>query len=193
MLLLFVGLVSLALLGVAGTGLRSPAEVEPVSTADSLPPWPAPVDPAAGERAAGLTVLPAEGVVQHIHSHLDILVNGSAVPVPANLGIDVRRGLYAELHTHADSGVLHIESSDKNARFVLGQLFTEWNVQLDATHLGGLEAGNGHQLYVYLDGGPYSGDPAAIRLADQQEIVLAYGSRPPTTVPASFDFKHHPV
>ncbi len=164
-----------------------------VPAAQTLPPWPAPTDPAAGEQAAGLTVLPGEGVRQHIHAHLDIEVDGQAVTVPEHLGIDVRRGLYAELHTHADSGVLHVESRDPAARFYLGQLFTEWGVRLNADQLGALNAGDGRRLYVYVDGQRVTGDPARIRLRDHQEILLAFGTEPPTDVPASFDFVKTPT
>lgn len=164
-----------------------------VSADQTLPPWPAPTDPAAGERAAGLTVLPGEGVRQHIHAHLDIEVDGQAVTVPEHLGIDVRRGLYAELHTHADSGVLHVESKDPSASFYLGQLFTEWEVKLSADQLGGLSAGEGRRLYVYVNGERVYGDPARIRLHDHQEILLAFGAEPPTDVPSSFDFAKTPT
>ena len=118
----------------------------------ALPPWPAPTDPEAGIQAAGLVANPMEGAVQHFHAHLDILVDGQPVVVPAYLGIDQRRGQYAELHTHDDSGILHVESGSTSLTFTLGQLFTEWGVKLDANDLGGLAAGNGKQLRAYVDG-----------------------------------------
>ena len=183
--------VAVAVTDVEGSSVGTPWRS--VGSTQTLPPWPAPKDPALGEHAARLTVLPGEGVTQHIHAHLDIVVDGATVSVPEHLGIDVRRGLYAELHTHADSGVLHIESADRHARFGLGQLFTEWGVRLDAHHLGALSAGGGRQLYVFVNGKPVSGDPARIRLADHQEIVLAFGTEPPADVPASFDFAATPT
>lgn len=183
--------VTVAVSEVEGSSVGTPWRS--VGSTQTLPPWPAPKDPALGERAAGLTVLPGEGVTQHIHAHLDIVVDGATVSVPEHLGIDVRRGLYAQLHTHADSGVLHIESADRNARFGLGQLFTEWGVRLDANHLGALSSADGRRLYVFLNGGEVRGDPARIRLADHQEIVLAYGTQPPAEVPASFDFAATPT
>ena len=195
---------AVALLAVAGVNLAgSPAaETESISTADN-PPWPAPVDPASGERAAGLTVLPAEGVVQHLHVHLDILVDGSAVSVPANIGIDVRRQLYAERHTHADSGVLHVEFSDPKGNLHPRSAVHRMGCAVGVRALG--RAGRGQRTsasrlrlglglgLVYVDGRPISGDPAATRLVDQQEIVLAFGSRPPASVSSTFDFKHHPL
>ncbi|SEP74423.1 hypothetical protein [Microlunatus flavus] len=160
---------------------------------ERLPPWPAPADPAVGVRAAGLDAAPSEGVVQHFHVHLDVLVDGRPVPVPANLGIDVQRQLYAELHTHADSGVVHAEAADPDTAFTLGQLFVEWGVRLDERHLGGLQSGGGKRLWAFVDGRPLDGDPAALRLVDHQEIVLAFGPEPPSPVPSGFDFVAHPT
>ena len=196
---LLAGVVTL--FGVAGVALalvlQPPPDLAsartPVVGGTSLPPWPAPADPGVFERSAGLAVAPSEGLVQHFHVHLDLLVDGRAVPVPANLGIDVRRQIYSELHTHADSGVVHAEAADAATTFTLGQLFGEWNVRLDAANLGGLRARDGRQLWAFVDGVEVVGDPATIRLADHQEIVLAYGTDRPGDVPDSFDFDAHPV
>ena len=154
----------------------------------SLPPWPAPAAPEQGMQAAGLVSNPMEGAVQHFHAHLDILVDGRPVQVPANLGIDQRRGQIAELHTHDTSGILHVESGSATLTFTLGQLFTEWGVKLDADDLGGLHSGDGKQLRAYVDGRQVPGDPAAIQLADHQEIALVYGAGDPGQVPSSYDF-----
>jgi len=190
-----VAAVSAVALGGAVVGLSAPPVV-PASYAGggtALPPWSAPDDPAEGVRAAGLDAAPSEGMVQHFHVHLDLLVDGRPVPVPANLGIDVRRQLYAELHTHADTGVVHAEAADPGTTFTLGQLFVEWGVRLDERHLGGLPVGDGRRLWAYVDGRPLAGDPARLTLVDHQEIVLAYGSTPPPSVPSTFDFVANPT
>lgn len=165
----------------------------PVAGPAGLPPWPAPIDPTPGEREAGLIVNPLEGAVNHFHVHLDILVDNQPVTVPANLGIDTRQQLLAELHTHADSGVIHAEAVSHTTVFTLGQLFTEWGVELDRQNLGGLRAGNGRQLWAYVNGHEIRTDPGRIELADHQEIVLAFGSTAPKDVPATFDFAATPV
>ena len=138
-------------------------------------------------KAAGLVSNPMEGAVQHFHAHLDILDDGQPVEVPANLGIDPHRGLIAELHTHDDSGILHVESGSSTLTFTLGQLFVEWGVRLDADDLGGLHAGNGKELHAYVDGQEVQGDPGSIQLANHQEIALVYGT-PPAQVPSTYDF-----
>ena len=195
MLLAAVAFALVVALVVAAAGTQNPPQV-PSSYAGggtSRPPWPAPVDPAEGVRAAGLDAAPSEGMVQHFHVHLDLLVDGTPVVVPANLGIDVQRQLYAELHTHAETGVVHAEAADPGTVFTLGQLFVEWGVRLDEDELGGLAAGGGKHLWAYVDGRPLAGDPARLRLVDHQEIVLAYGSEPPAQVPSTFDFVANPT
>jgi hypothetical protein len=165
---------------------NSPATVA-VGT-DNLPPWPAPSDATAAARRAGLPMLSSEGMVEHIHAHLDVLVDGQAVPVPANIGIDTVHPGISPLHTHDDSGVIHIESPVKR-QFSLGEFFTEWGVSLSADNVGGLRATDGKTVRVYVNGQPRTGDPAAIMFNQHDEIALIYGApQPGERVPATYDF-----
>jgi hypothetical protein len=156
---------------------------------ETLPPWSAPAHPIAAAKAAGLRVSSMETLAEHFHAHLDVIVNGKPAVVPGNLGIDTTTGQLSELHTHDSSGILHIEAPDKKHKYVLGQLFAEWDVRLDASHLGGLTVGNGKTLTAYVDGKRVSGDPAEIRLTKHEEIALVYGDRnAKTTIPKSYTF-----
>lgn len=159
------------------------------ATGTGMPPWAAPADPAPGIRAAGVASAPMTGGGAHFHSHIDIRVNGRSVPVAANIGIDPKTGAMSELHTHDTSGLVHVESGAKDDRYVLGQLFTEWGVRLDATHLGGLTAGGGRTLVAYVDGKRYRGDPARIELLGRRDIALLYGTAArQQNPPASYKF-----
>ncbi len=132
---------------------------------------------------------PGEGNALHIHAHLDVLVNGKKVPVPANLGIARSGSELAELHTHDDTGVLHIESPSKNKRFTLGEVFSEWNVRLNATQIGGLKTDAARTLTVYVDGKAQTGDPASVQLTAHREIALVYGDKnAKVNVPSSYKF-----
>ena len=111
-----------------GPDINNPAATVAVG-GYTTPPWPAPADATAAVNAAGLPMLGREGNVEHIHAHLDVLVDGQAVPVPADIGIDVHRRTISPLHTHDGSGVLHIESPVKR-QFSLGEFFSEWQVSL---------------------------------------------------------------
>lgn len=64
----------------------------------------------------------------HPYVHLDIFVDGQEVPIPAGLGLTQP---WSAVHTHATSGIVHIETSDVNARPMLGQFFSIWGVWLD--------------------------------------------------------------
>jgi hypothetical protein len=156
--------------------------------ADGLPPWPAPSDATAAARNAGLPMLSSEGMVEHIHVHLDVLVDGQAIPVPANIGIDVARGGISPLHTHDASGVVHVESPVKR-QFSLGEFFTEWGVSLSAGNIGGLRATDGKTVRAYVNGQPHTGDPAAVMFNQHDEIVLVFGvPQPDEPIHATYDF-----
>jgi len=149
----------------------------PITTASGRevpPPWPAPADPAAAVRAAGLPMLGSEGTVEHIHAHLDVLVDGKPVAVPAGIGIDEAANTISPVHTHDAAGVIHIESPTQ-APFSLAQLFTEWQVALDHNRIGGLTTTGGNTLRAYVNGKEVTGNPAAITLQAHDEIALVYG------------------
>jgi hypothetical protein len=154
------------------------------------PPWPA----NAGKlqlrlRAIGLDPLTAEGQALHIHQHLDLFANGRHVTVPANIGIDPSGKFLAALHTHDNSGIMHVESPVVTS-FTLGQFFGVWGVRLDARCIGGLCARGAKRLRAWVNGKAVAADPTRIILAEHQEIVLAYGTaaQVPKPLPKSYDF-----
>jgi hypothetical protein len=151
------------------------------------PPWDAPADASAAVAAAGVAMLGAEGNAVHIHTHLDVIINGSPVQVPADIGVDEAHGKISPLHSHDTTGVIHVESPTKPATFTLGQFFAEWQVSLGADHVGGLVADTTHHLKAYVNGQPYAGNPADIVLAAHDEIALVYGTdAQQTNVPSSY-------
>lgn len=163
----------------------------PITTATGRadpPPWPAPRDVAGAVAAAGLPMLGAEGTVEHLHAHLDVIVNGQPVTVPAEIGIDETAGMISPLHIHDTTGVIHIESPTR-APFSLAQFFTEWQVALSGTQLGGLRGGNDDAAgpRAFVNGHPVAGNPGAIILGRHDVIVLVYGPTPPD-FRATFDW-----
>src|SRR5947209_20449566 len=79
---------------VAGCGGdKKPSVTVPASPAATpatgAVPWPAPPNPMALTRKAGLTPETHEFVFLHVHAHLDVFVNGTAVIVPAAIGINI--------------------------------------------------------------------------------------------------------
>ena len=138
-------------------------------------------------RAAGLSMLTAEGTALHIHQHLSITVDGKAVAVPADLGIDQAAQQLSALHTHDTSGILHVESPVQRT-FHLDQAFAEWDVRLAPGEIGPYVNGRGGtRVAVFVDGAPYPGDPRDIVLTSHQDIdvvVTTDGTAP--KAPAAF-------
>lgn len=137
----------------------------------SLPPWPAPRNVASRVASAGLDLGPM-GTAEHYHPHLQIIMNGKEVPVPANIGVDPASGAMSALHTHEGDGTIHIEADRAGQAFTLGQLFTQWGVKLSATQIGGVRAKDGETVVLTSNGVSVPGDPAQLRLEPEQEIVL---------------------
>jgi hypothetical protein len=189
-----VGAIAWALVANSGSSDTKASGSLPVPVAygssTALPPWQLPADASAAAKAAGLQVSAAEGSVNHFHVHLDIFVDGKPVPVPANLGIDQSAQAMSELHTHDAKGVLHIEAP-AHRRYILGQVFNEWGVQLGADRIGGLKAGDGKTLTAYVNGKPVTGSPASIELTGHREIALVFGDKNAAAsvkIPSSYDF-----
>jgi hypothetical protein len=126
----------------------------------------------------GMTCDNSEQFVQHIHSHLTIFSNGEEVPVPANIGIHQEASCIYWLHTHDDTGVIHIEAPNENS-FTLGNFFDVWGQKLTTNQVG--DYSNGKQIRIYVDGKIYNGDPKKIPLKAHSDIVLEVG---PKFVPA---------
>jgi hypothetical protein len=205
---LCVGASILLVVAVAGCGSKQAkysAKAAP-APAQGAAPWPAPPNPLARTRLAGLQPETHEFFSYHVHAHLDIFVNGKPERVPAGIGINihdpaVKHGpepdrttgygginqcatpCISPLHTHADDGILHTESQ-RNRPNQLGDFFTEWNVRLSQTCVGGY-CGPADPLAVFVDGQRYRGDPRAILLTNLKEIAIVIGS-PPGRIPAQF-------
>jgi hypothetical protein len=149
-------------------------------------PWGRPSDEAARVAVAGLSLTPTETLSVHYHAHLDVIVDGLSVVVPAGLGI-TSTGI-APLHTHVPDGVLHIEAPSQQT-FTLGQVFAEWDVALGRGRVGGYVSGvAGRVVGVWVDGKPFTGDPAQIVLTQHEEIVVAVYRGTPPAIPVQYAF-----
>jgi hypothetical protein len=186
---------AVVLLLVAGTAASA--------SAAGVKGWPAPKDPMTRTRLAGLVPEVNEHLQYHVHSHLDVFVAGKRMVIPAGIGIDtkspaVQHGALPDgstayggitkcpkvcispLHTHADLGVLHTETSNPTPN-TLGQFFVEWGVRLTPTCVGTYCK----QVRFYVNGQQYSGDPRKILLRDRSEIAVVVGT-PPKAIPSKF-------
>ena len=172
----------------AGSAVTRSARAYGPGPQAAAPSWPAPADASAAVRAAGLPMLGEEKLAVHYHAHLDVIIDGQPVPVPAGLGIDEARHLIAPLHTHDPSGIVHIESAT-DVPFTLGQVFTEWGQPLGAGRIGSFTVPSGQEIRVYRNGQQVTGDPAKVVLKAHDEIVVwvgPAGERP--TPPSAYPF-----
>lgn len=113
---------------------------------------------------AGVECLPNGHVnlSQHIHADVSITMDGTAVAVPANIGIT--KNCMAGLHTHDGSGEIHIESVSPVKIFTLGQFFEVWGQPLIR---------DGYTLQMTVNNAS-STEPEQLILQDHQIISLVY-------------------
>jgi hypothetical protein len=129
-----------------------------------------------------------EHLTFHIHAHLDIFINGKPYTVPAQIGIVPDKCLYW-MHTHDDSGVIHIESPEIR-NFTVGQFFNIWNKKFNNTQIFDNIVSNNKNvtLSVYVNGNKVSStDYRNIKLNSHDEIAIVYG-KAPDTIPSSYHF-----
>jgi hypothetical protein len=200
-----LAIVALALVACSNSSSSLDASASPATQPSTgAAPWPRPENTLQLVRKASLVPATHEYFTYHVHAHLDVFVNGKAVTVPAGLGINIKdpgvqsgtvngapayggisrcvKPCISPLHTHDTTGVIHIEAKTQTT-FTLGQLFTEWGVELDSTCVGGYcDPG---ESAVFVNGDRVSGNPASVQLADHQEIAIVIGT-PPATIPSVF-------
>jgi hypothetical protein len=163
----------------------------------SRAPWGLPAYALSQIGYAGLT--PVIGnLVRHDHVHLDLILDGKHVTIPAGVGQAAPRDhgpcppstikvgdcasghVYAAdvanspIHTHSTSGIIHVEP-DRAGTYTLGSFFDEWGVRFTSNCVGGYCTGNGKQLRVYLNGKRVISNPRQIALGNRQEIAVVYG------------------
>lgn len=124
----------------------------------------------------------------HIHSHLQIYANGTQKNIPYGIGIvppysmDSTSGspfvsggsAFYYLHTHDESGVIHVESPTK-LEYTLGNFFDVWKQPLSSTQVGPQKG----TVIVYVDGKKFTGDPRTITLTSYKKIQIDVGTDTP--------------
>jgi hypothetical protein len=107
-----------------------------------------------------------------VHAHLAIYVNGTPRLLPYGVGIVGPYQLeqtadgpfvaggsrYYWLHTHDETGVVHIESPVRRT-FNLGDFFDIWHQRLSATQVGPATG----SVTAFLNGQRFTGDPVSCR------------------------------
>ena len=110
----------------------------------------------------------------HIHAHLFILKDGAVQPGAAYVGFVPGGNCLYWLHTHDQTGVIHIESPTKRV-YTLGDFFAVWGMPLGRNGVAQYDVPGG-ELTVFVDGKQYSGDPGDIQLQAHTQVVIELGT-----------------
>jgi hypothetical protein len=140
---------------------------------------------ATGQAVDGVQSNSSEQVLFHIHAHLAMYVNGKQKNLPYGVGIvppyqlqQTATGPFVAggtkfywLHTHDETGVIHIESPEKRT-FTLGNFFDIWHQPLSASQVGPAKG----PVTAFVNGKKYAGDPTSIPLNSHSVIQLDVGT-----------------
>jgi hypothetical protein len=125
----------------------------------------------------------------HIHAHLDILVNGTTYTIPSDVGRIPGQCIYW-MHTHDDTGVIHIESPEKR-NFTLGEFFDIWGKNFSNSQIFDniVSEGDNSTLNVYVNGKKVSTENDYINTAinAHDEITIVYGALQ-ESIPQAYEF-----
>jgi hypothetical protein len=115
----------------------------------------------------------AQSYYIHIHPYLQIWVDGKNVSIPANVGITASGGCLEPVHTHDNSGILHVElaQAQANKNWTLGDFFAIWKytctvqpaqcptvngtsrpVIFNSTSILGFKTDSTHKVILLIDG-----------------------------------------
>jgi hypothetical protein len=144
----------------------------------------------ANERLALLGLPELSDTILHHHVRLWIYVDGQPVVVPKEVGYSQALQVFSPLHTHDDTGTVHVESADPQFQPVLEQFMDVWGLYFTPTCLGDACNEGDRQLRVFLDGQQYTGDPTLLPLTDQAAVVITMGTTDqlPDPMPDTFTF-----
>lgn len=140
---------------------------------------------ATGEAVDGVQSNANEQVLFHIHAHLAMYVNGKQKLLPYGVGVVPPYQLQADgnssfvaggskfywLHTHDETGVIHIESPVRRT-FTLGNFFDIWHQPLSGNQVGPAKG----PVTVFVDGQKYTGDVRNVPLKAHSSIQLDVGT-----------------
>lgn len=187
-----VGALGVVLAGGNGHGSRVSSTTPTTAQATSSGPEGAPIpsgnllasSSSTGATVDGIECGASEQTAYHIHTHLQVFVNGQSVQIPGGVGIvdpqssHSANGAFVSggkclywLHTHAADGLIHVESPTQR-RYTLGNLFDIWGQPLSTSQVATASG----VVTAFLNGKPFTGNPADIVLNSNDQIQLDVGT-----------------
>jgi hypothetical protein len=114
------------------------------------------------------------------YAHVSIIQNGEALAVPGNIGASPQGNTHCfyELHTHNQSGKVHVTPDPTDGTFTLGQFFKIWQQPLSETNVAGI---SGLPVKIFITDGTTTTEVAAadwsnIELKDHREVTISLGT-----------------
>jgi hypothetical protein len=124
-------------------------------------------------REVAMTCTTDMATVYHVHPTIAILISGVPQTIPTNVGI--KPGCMYALHTHENTGLIHIESPEKRD-FTLGDFFAVWKKPFSSTQLFDQIVDDAHVIRVTVDGEPVDTFENTI-LHDKDKIEISYEAK----------------
>lgn len=117
-------------------------------------------------------------LVAHYHADISISVNGEFVEIPASVGLNDGDCPMRSLHTHDDTGHIHLEFREENVEAPLEAFFDIWGKHMDATGFDDYRVDDNHEFVMFVTekGGQRSQvyDFESLIFKDGQKIELVY-------------------
>lgn len=106
----------------------------------------------------------------HIHPHLAIFINGQKQEISVNIGI--KPNCMNSLHTHDNSGIIHVESPEKRD-FTLADFFAVWDKVYNKDQIFDYKVDDNHVIRQTVNGQDVQDYENTI-LKDKDEIIIYY-------------------
>jgi len=153
------------------TDRNSTAKFDPVSQGT----WPPNYDNL--QQAISAMGLPASSATMvyatHFHVHITLYVDGRKTPIPSQVGIDPSTQTLAAIHTHDDTGIIHMEAGEKHFAPPLQDVFNVWGVRFNAQCIGGYCGG----VEMWVNGHPNT-QLGSLTLHEHDVITIVEGKQP---------------
>jgi hypothetical protein len=115
----------------------------------------------------------------HHHVHISLFVDGQQIAIPRGIGMfqpDHNVFIYHQtclyfIHTHDDTGIIHLEPRVGQGTFKLGNVFDMWGEPLTSSNVAGY---TGPQT-IYVNGQLYTSDPRQIVFTPYMQITIEVG------------------
>ena len=115
----------------------------------------------------------------HIHPFLKIIINGTEFQIPLDIGI--KSNCMNPLHTHEESGKIHIESPEPRD-FTLSDFFAVWEKTFSKDQILDYKADENNTIRMTVNGRE-SNEFENLVLRDASQIVIYYETRNASSLP----------